>query len=299
VDTIRDACAIFAAGARDKGIGLRWEIAEDVPEWLECDAGRIRQVLLNLAGNAIKFTQQGEVRISASVGPRGDGEFVDLRFAVSDTGIGIPEESRTSIFEAFRQADGSTSRMYGGTGLGLTISARLVELMGGAISVESEPGRGSTFRFSVKAHLAAPAVKKAEWDGEGVGIRSLRILLAEDNPVNQKVAMALLTRRGHRVEAVGNGRLAVERSEAEAFDLILMDLQMPEMDGWEATRQIRERDGRTGVHVPILALTAHAMGTAQQDCLAAGMDGVIVKPFERGQFYEAIERTAWETPVAD
>ena len=145
--------SIFAAGARDKGIGLAWEIADDVPEWLECDAGRLRQVLLNLVGNAIKFTHRGEVRVAAGLLAHpgsSDGEFLDLRFAVSNTGIGIPEKARTSSVEeeAFRQADGSTSRTYGGTGLGLTISARLVELMGGEISVESEPGRGSIFRFS-------------------------------------------------------------------------------------------------------------------------------------------------------
>ena len=290
-DTMRDACSIFAAGAREKGIGLGWEIADDVPEWLECDAGRIRQVLLNLVGNAIKFTHHGEVRVAASVGIF-DGEFINLRFAVSDTGIGIPKEARTTIFEAFRQADGSTSRTYGGTGLGLTISARLVELMGGEISVDSEQGRGSIFRFCVKTRLAIPTAEKRKQHDQDAGSGSLRILLAEDNPVNQKVATALLTRRGHRVEIVGNGRLAVERSKAEMFDLILMDLQMPEMDGWEATRQIRREDRDMSVRVPILALTAHVMGEAQQECLAAGMDGVIVKPFEPEQFYDAIERTA-------
>ncbi len=294
-DTIRDACSIFAAGARAKGIGLAWEIADDVPEWLECDAGRLRQVLLNLVGNAIKFTHRGEVRVAASrlahLGSS-DGEFFDLRFAVSDTGIGIPEETRTSIFEAFRQADGSTSRTYGGTGLGLTISARLVELMGGAISVESEPGRGSIFRFGVKTRIAGPAEEKAERQRAASGGDSLHILLAEDNAVNQKVATALLARRGHRVEVVGNGRMAAERAKAEAFDLILMDLQMPEMDGWEAARQIRQRERETGARVPIVALTAHAMGGAQAECLAAGMDGVIVKPFDPEQFYDAIEKAA-------
>jgi len=292
VETIEAACSIFSNGAQDKGIGLAWEIADDVPEWLECDAGRVRQVLLNLVGNAIKFTQRGEVRISARAAAPADGDYVDLHFTVTDTGIGIPEEARTSIFEAFRQADGSTSRTYGGTGLGLTISSRLVELMGGKISVESVPGRGSAFRFWVKARRVAPMVEGPKQKAKSAPAGSLRILLAEDNPVNQKVAIALLSRRGHRVEVVNNGRLAVERSKTETFDLILMDLQMPEMDGWEATRQIRERDGELGVRVPILALTAHAMGKAQQECLAAGMDAVIVKPFEPVQFYEAIEKAA-------
>jgi signal transduction histidine kinase/ActR/RegA family two-component response regulator len=294
-DTIRDACSIFAAGARDKGIGLAWEIADDVPEWLACDAGRLRQVLLNLVGNAIKFTHHGEVRVAASLlayPGSSDGEFLDLCFAVSDTGIGIPEEAQTSIFEAFRQADGSTSRTYGGTGLGLTISARLVELMGGAIGVESEPGRGSIFRFWVKARIAEPAEEKTERQFAVSGDGSLHILLAEDNAVNQKVATALLARRGHHVEVVTNGRMAVERAKAKAFDLILMDLQMPEIDGWEAARQIRQHERETGGRLPIVALTAHAMGGAQAKCLAAGMDGVIVKPFDREQFYDAVEKAA-------
>jgi signal transduction histidine kinase/AmiR/NasT family two-component response regulator len=289
-DTIEDACSIFSNGAHSKGIELTWEIANDVPEWLECDAGRIRQVLLNLVGNAIKFTHRGEVRISASAETATNSEWVDLHFTVSDTGIGIPEESRASIFEAFRQADGSTSRTYGGTGLGLTISSRLVELMGGKISVQSETGRGSAFRFWVKAQRTEPTAESPEQESEFAHSSSLRILLAEDNPVNQKVATALLSRRGHRVEVVGNGRLAVERSNTQKFDLILMDLQMPEMDGWEATREIRQRDGELGVRIPILALTAHAMGEAQQQCLAAGMDAVIVKPFDPAQFYAAIEK---------
>ena len=290
-DTIEDACSIFSNGARDKEIGLAWEVADEVPEWLECDAGRIRQVLLNLVGNAIKFTHHGEVRIAATA-ETANGEWVDLHFTVSDTGIGIPEEARASIFEAFRQADGSTSRTYGGTGLGLTISSRLVELMGGKIRVESEVGHGSTFHFWVKARRTVPVLESPPPCSQAAAIESLRILLAEDNPVNQKVATALLRRRGHRVEVVGNGRLAVDRSGIEAFDLILIDLQMPEMDGWEATRQIRQRDGKRGVRVPILALTAHAMGQAQQACLAAGIDAVIVKPFDPAQFYEAIEEIA-------
>jgi CheY-like chemotaxis protein len=223
-------------------------------------------------------------------------DWIDVHFSVRDTGIGIPEESRTFIFEAFRQADGSTSRTYGGTGLGLTISSRLVQLMGGKISVESELESGSVFSFWVKAHRtsfarasAAPPLTLAD---QVAPSRSLRILLAEDNLVNQTVATALLKKRGHRVEVVGNGRLAVERSEAAAFDLILMDLQMPDMDGWEATRQIRERERGLGIHVPILALTAHAMSQAKRQCLAAGMDAVIVKPFDPVQFYDAVENGA-------
>ncbi|MGC4048975.1 MAG: ATP-binding protein [Paludibaculum sp.] len=286
-------CSTFLAGARERGIGLKWSIAPGVPEWLECDARRIRQVLLNLVGNALKFTHEGEVRVAASIRPVDDGG-MELHFAVSDTGIGIPESARTLIFEAFRQADGTTSRNYGGTGLGLTISSRLVRLMGGSISVESEPGQGSTFRFWVMAHTVA-----ALHDGispqayrmlENAEPRPLRILLAEDNIVNQRVATALLTKRGHSVEVVGNGQQAVDRSEAESFDRILMDLQMPEMDGWTATLLIRERERRTGGHVPIIALTAHAMSHIQHHCLEVGMDAVVVKPFDPGPFCAAVEQ---------
>jgi signal transduction histidine kinase/ligand-binding sensor domain-containing protein/ActR/RegA family two-component response regulator len=289
-DTLQGACSTFLASARDKGIGLSWKVAEDTPEWLECDAGRIRQVLLNLVGNALKFTHEGEIRVSARAREANDGSF-KLHFEVRDTGIGIPGESRSLIFEAFRQADGSTSRTYGGTGLGLTISSRLVELMGGKIGVESEPGSGSVFGFWVKARrVEAPAaVAEPAAPCETAAARPLRVLVAEDNVVNQRVATALLRNRGHHVVVVANGRVAVERSGLEDFDLILMDLQMPEMDGWTAARQIRERDRARQVHVPIIAVTAHAMNQAQEQCIAAGMDSVIVKPFDPVQFYEAIE----------
>jgi signal transduction histidine kinase/ligand-binding sensor domain-containing protein/CheY-like chemotaxis protein len=296
-DCLRSACSTFIPGAREKGIRLSWEIADGTPEWLECDAGRVRQVLLNLVGNALKFTHRGQIRVTAFTRPRNDGSF-DLHFEVSDTGIGIPEKARSLIFEAFRQADGSTSRTYGGTGLGLAICSRLVRLMGGDITVESQLGSGSIFSFWVKARqVSAPDRNGANESGRSKqqASRSLHILLAEDNLVNQKVATALLKNRGHRVEVVGNGLLAVERSQEQTFDLILMDLQMPEMDGWDATRAIRERDHRAGTHIPILALTAHAMNHAQEQCMEAGMDGIIVKPFDPAQFYTVIETTASQT----
>lgn len=299
-DTIQGACSTFLAAAREKGIRLEWEIAQDVPEWLECDTGRIRQVLLNLVGNALKFTNQGEIRVSASSECLNDGA-VALHLSVSDTGIGIPENALSLIFEAFRQADGSTSRTYGGTGLGLTISSRLVRLMGGSISVESELGRGSVFRFSVKAlRVAVPpknSASRADESGQNPSSRSLHILLAEDNVVNQKVATALLSKRGHTVVVVNNGRLAVERSRAEAFDRILMDLQMPEMDGWTATHLIREQERGGDVRIPIIALTAHAMAVAHERCLASGMDSVIVKPFDPDQFYDAVENCTHSEPM--
>ncbi len=290
-ETLMGACSTFTLDAREKGIRLHWEIADDVPAWLECDAGRIRQVLLNLLGNALKFTDHGDIRLSVSARDSADG--VDLHFAVADTGIGIPKEAQALIFEAFRQADGSTSRTYGGTGLGLTISSRLVQLMGGEINVESELGGGSLFRFWVKARrvpVPPPAEAPSSTDAASpAASRGLHILLAEDNLVNQKVATALLNKRGHSVVVVNNGWLAVERSKTQAFDLILMDLQMPEMDGWHATRLIRERESGSETRVPIVALTAHAMNHVRERCLAAGMDSVIVKPFEPARLYDTVE----------
>ena len=294
-DTLQGVCSTLMASAREKGIRLEWEAAEDTPEWLECDAGRIRQVLLNLVGNALKFTQQGEVRVTATVRPASE-DTMELHLAVSDTGIGIPEKAQVFIFDAFRQADGSTSRIYGGTGLGLTISARLVQLMGGAIGVDSVVGSGSVFRFWVRARrVPAPAIDRgAASNDSGLAAECppLRILLAEDNAVNQLVASTLLRKRGHSVVSVENGRLAVERSAAETFDLILMDLQMPEMDGWEATRQILERDRSAGRFVPIIALTAHAMSHVEKECLALGMESVVVKPFDPAQLSAAVEAAA-------
>jgi len=250
---------------------------------------RLRQVLRNLVGNAMKFTQRGQVVVQVSA-RYDDGDDVELHFAVSDTGVGIPQDQLANIFEPFRQGDGSTSREYGGTGLGLSICSRLIRLLGGAVTVESEVGKGSTFRFWIRARrvqaVKSPASEPAEADQP---VRPLRILLAEDNQINQQVAMALLTRRGHQVEVVGNGRLALERSAVEQFDAILMDVQMPEMDGWEATRRIRAREEGTGVHVPIIALTAHAMMEALGQCLEAGMDSFLIKPFEPAALYAAIE----------
>jgi signal transduction histidine kinase/CheY-like chemotaxis protein len=290
-DSVQDACSTFLATARDKGIGLAWKIGPEVPEWVESDDSRLRQVLRNLVGNAMKFTARGQVLVQVSA-RYDDGDAVELHFAVRDSGVGIPGDQLSNIFQPFRQGDGSTSRVYGGTGLGLSICSRLIQLLGGEIVVESEVGKGSTFRFwirarrvqAVKAPVVAPAVA-------GLPARPLRILLAEDNLINQQVALALLSRRGHKVEVVGNGRLALERSAVERYDAILMDVQMPEMDGWEATRRIRAREQGTGVHVPIVALTAHAMMEALGQCLEAGMDSFLIKPFEPAALYAAIEET--------
>ncbi len=423
----------MALRAHQKNLELVVEIAPSVQRRLVGDAGRLRQVLVNLIGNAIKFTGRGQILLQVSGDAAEHGQ-QDLHFVVEDTGIGIAADKLRSIFEAFDQADGSTSRTYGGTGLGLAIVSKLTQMMHGRIWVESDIGLGSRFHFTVRmrcadtlevseeqsekgrlkavrvlavddnpsnrkvvagilselgmqavmAESAAQALEmfqKARVDGHpfqlaildadmpGVNgfelarkilddpglagaivmmlkssnldaditscselwldchvikpvsraslresmlcalghptvhpavapgeasesLRRLSILLAEDNLVNQKLAVRLLEKRGHTITTVANGREAVEAFERDHFDLVLMDVQMPEMDGWTATEVIRDRERGTGAHVPILALTAHALKEHQDRCYAAGMDGFVTKPFEAARLYEAVENAA-------
>jgi signal transduction histidine kinase/CheY-like chemotaxis protein/HPt (histidine-containing phosphotransfer) domain-containing protein len=434
-DAIGFALNTLAVRAEQKGLELAYHVAPEVPEALVGDPHRLRQVIVNLVGNALKFTERGEVVVtvaSESLAP----ESATLHVKVTDTGIGIPPEKRAAIFEAFSQADGSTARRYGGTGLGLAICTQLVELMGGRIWVESEQGRGSQFQFTARFEVSdAPAPEPAadlaglrgmqilvadahptsrrflrevleSWgvrpleahDGpaaldllrsaransapihlalvssrlpgtdslEVVGAvreepdlrdtplvvlspagrpaeaararelgaaaclttpvrpselldtlltvllganagearhqpvltrpeaprQALRILLAEDNRVNQVLAVTLLEKWGHRVTVAENGRVALERLEREPFDLVLMDVQMPEMSGFEATTRIRERERGTDAHVPIIAMTAHAIKGDRERCLDAGMDGYVTKPIQPGAVQEAIAALA-------
>src|SRR5688572_13064946 len=442
-DAIEDSVKLLAPRADQKGLELSCRIAPDVPATLVGDAGRLRQVLLNLVSNAVKFTDRGEVGVDVSVdtsvdGPSAGGQddrAVTLRCTVRDTGIGIPEAKQGEIFAAFVQADASTTRRYGGTGLGLTISAQLVEMMGGRLWLDSEPGVGSQFHFVVR--LAVPEHTDAiaplafdlrtiralvvddnatnrrilaeileSWQMAAVGVatagealealrgahhagrpfhlvltdalmpevdgftlaaqiaadpdisavkivlltsagsaalqgrrasmfvamlvkpvkqselldaivtafaapatagrrrratparrskraaRALRVLVAEDNPTNQTLVSALLDQQGHHVTIVNNGRLAVERLAQEPFDLILMDVQMPEMSGLEATAAIREAERRTGGHIPIVALTARAMTGDREQCLAAGMDAYVPKPLRADELFAAIDAIA-------
>jgi CheY-like chemotaxis protein len=404
-ETVEQRVKALAVRAHQKGLELLCDIDPAVPEQIVADPARIGQVLVNLLGNAIKFTNRGEVELRVSSEPVGPDQ-VRLHFAVRDTGIGIPADKHTSIFEAFSQADGSTTRTFGGTGLGLTISAQLVELMGGRLWVESEPEHGSCFHFILPAEalpsqdqashgmtalfgvrvlivddnarsrciLAArlerqgmPSVtaagglqalhELAEADAVGapfglilldssvavldaLGIApvimlespglpagtaharecaasvtkpsgesqlletirrvlsgeaprtearplltpalcegpQLRVLLAEDNALNQKLAVRLLSKLGHAVVMVSNGYEALQALEQQTFDMVMMDVQMPRMDGFAATAAIREKEKTTGAHIPIIALTAHALDTDRERCLAAGMDGYVSKP---------------------
>lgn len=435
-DHLDETIATLAMRAHAKGLELACHVLDDVPEALVGDPCRLRQVLVNLIGNAVKFTSAGEVAVRVECEFR-DETSAGLRFSVRDTGIGIPHEKLGLLFQAFSQVDSSTTRKYGGTGLGLAISLQLVKLMEGRVWVESEPGHGSTFHFTARLGLssspvtplaaadlarlrglsvlvvddnatnrrilqdmlrqwgAVPAIAESgpealaalhaaanggepfqlilldnmmpEMDGfmlaeeigrhpglagstlmmlssadrrENIarcrdlgvkayltkpirrselqaamfsvlggldgfqtlsasprrsiiaGSRNLHVLLTEDNAVNQKLAVRLLEKRGHSVVVAGNGREALENLAREAFDVVLMDVQMPEMDGFEATRRIRERERGTGNHVPIVAMTAHAMKGDRERCLAEGMDGYISKPLRPSELFESVESLA-------
>ncbi len=297
LETLRPAAA-------HKALELRFEPSPGLPEVLNGDPGRLRQVLINLAGNAIKFTAAGEVVVRAGLesnSPQG----VWCHFVVADTGIGIAPEKQAAIFGAFEQADASMTRRYGGTGLGLAISRRLVELMNGRIWVVSpwrDPsGRvrgGSAFHSTA---LFAPAEEPAEAPievAEGspaapeteADDRPLHILLAEDNDINRKLACRLLEKQGHRVSIATNGREAVSMLEQTSVDVVLMDVQMPEMDGIQATAEVRRRERRSGRRTPIIAMTAHAMSGDRDRCLAAGMDGYIAKPVQARKLFQEIRR---------
>ncbi|HEX4649448.1 MAG TPA: response regulator, partial [Steroidobacteraceae bacterium] len=270
-----DAMKALLIHADAKQLDLSWEIAPETPDALLGDPLRLRQILLNLVGNAIKFTREGGVLVR--VKPQASSkEELSCYFSVRDTGVGIPPEKQAVIFAPFQQGDASTTRHYGGTGLGLTISARLVELMRGRIWLESTPGAGSTFHFTVRfglaarAPAAAPGRAAADSLEPQAGARKLAVLLVEDNSVNRRLAEIVLTRRGHAVTPVDSGATALEALRGRRFDLVLMDVQMPGMDGIETTRAIRESEQQDGVRVPIIALTAHAMAEDRERCLRAG-----------------------------
>jgi PAS domain S-box-containing protein len=323
--TVDESCSFFGLQARDKGLEFVTAVSGDLPEIVAGDPGRIRQVLTNLIGNAVKFTDSGRIEVEAQlVWPTSDGILV--RFIVSDTGIGIAPELQSHLFESFMQGDGSSTRKYGGTGLGLSISKQLVELMGGELGMESRPGGGSRFWFSANfgkvslpeaaavatpkrvirtvvapvtaSPVAAPAPivplaavlqPIAPAEKSNGSLRKLRVLLAEDNEINQRIALRLLDKLGHVADAVDNGRAAVEAVAQKKYDLILMDCQMPEMDGFEATAVIRNRERDKG-RTPICALTANAMEGDREKCLAAGMDDYISKPVGLEKLREAVER---------
>jgi PAS domain S-box-containing protein len=281
--------------ARSKGLELRCTVAADVPDEFIGDRGRLRQVLLNLVGNALKFTERGSISLEVAV-ERQQSDGCRLCFAVRDTGIGIPANRIEAIFAPFEQVDSSTARRYGGTGLGLPIACRLASLMGGQVQVRSVLGQGSTFSFTAclrRAHRAEGAgADQANSTGPGACSPTqprLRILLADDHEVNQRLGAGLLERQGHQVHVVGTGQDALAALASEApFDVVLMDVQMPGMDGLQATTALRRQEAGTGRHVPVIAVTAHAMQGDRERCLAAGMDGYVTKPISGATLARAL-----------
>jgi signal transduction histidine kinase/ActR/RegA family two-component response regulator len=292
-DCISRPVTLLEPMAQRKGVAMKLRLDRSVPERVIGDPGRLQQILLNLLDNAVKFTETGSIQMDVAASERPGGEW-DLAFSVTDTGIGIPDSKLETIFEAFAQADSSMSRRFGGTGLGLTISSRLVRLMGGSLDVESRLGEGSCFRFHilvrrVTGEIPAPPPSPVPAVLAGPESRKLRVLVAEDHPVNQQLIAALLKKQGNSVELAVNGTeaLAALASGVE-FDAVLMDVQMPEINGLEATQRIRRRERRCGGHIPIIAMTAHAMNGDRERCLAAGMDGYIAKPVRPQELFVAL-----------
>ncbi len=281
-DVVAEALEIAGVRARAKGLEIGSHIQPDVPARLTGDPGRLRQILLNLLGNATKFTERGELTVRVEM----DSAPATLHFSVSDTGIGIPPDRLPAIFDSFSQADASTTRKYGGTGLGLAISKRFVELMGGRIWVESTPGSGTTMHFTARfsiassgsAHLAAPVAPI-------ISTRSLRILLADDSEENRFLIRGYLKDSGSTIDEVENGAQAVEQFKQCAYDIVLMDAEMPVLDGYSATREIR-----ANASTPILLLTAHAFKEARDRGFAAGCTEHLTKPIKKATLIEAINR---------
>jgi CheY-like chemotaxis protein len=298
-DLLEKVREMVAVRAQEKRLALVCEIAPKVPGDLVGDPTRLTQVLLNLVGNAVKFTESGQValRVTQDAASSGPGT---LRFTISDTGIGIPREKLGTVFERFTQADSSTTRKYGGTGLGLTISKRLVELMGGRIWVESEFGKGSVFSFAVPFEIWAGATQRsavAVGTGPELPLRALSILLVEDSPDNRTITVAFLQDTPYRVEIAENGAVAYEKFTAGRYDLVLMDRQMPVMDGLTATRAIRKwEQANHRPPTPIIALTASALKGDQEKCVAAGCTAYLTKPIRQEVLLKAIKEHSRAAP---
>jgi PAS domain S-box-containing protein len=310
--TLDDTLRALSVRANKKQLKLLCNVEANVPDVLVGDAGRLRQVLLNLIGNAIKFTERGLVAVTVErlavppIRPMGSDAETDstglwLKFAVRDTGIGIAPDKQVKIFRAFEQEDSSTTRRYGGTGLGLSIAARLVGLMQGVIGVESEPGEGSVFTFTARFALPVALFGETEIKHPAVTpppqIAALRILIAEDNEFNAQLLEQLLLLRGHTVSVARDGLQTLSQIETGEFDLLLLDVHMPQLDGFGVIRAIRDRQPTTGGHLPVIALTARSREEDRQRCLAAGMDYFLTKPVQSSQLWEAIDRVTSLRPA--
>ena len=305
ISVVADVGSIMQARARQRDIRLSIEYTSDLPETILTDSARLRQALINLVGNAVKFTEKGGVRIVVTFLPKWRGDQLAVQFQVIDTGIGIGREKLAEMFQPFAQADAAYSRKHGGAGLGLTITNHIAGLLGGELTAESTPGEGSTFTLTIPTgslegvrmlHSLEEVAWEPGWDAplEAAGnLTGIRVLLAEDGPDNQRLVTTILTRAGAEVTLAENGCIAVERALSGHFDLILMDIQMPEMDGHQATRELRKQ----GVSVPIVALTAHAMSGDREKCLSAGCTGYLAKPISRRQLIETVmQHTGRQSP---
>ena len=287
---VNEVTQLLSGQAQQKKLALRSDIAAEVPAWFRGDATRLKQIFLNLVGNAIKFTHKGSVRVEVAM--MANGGWLECR--VKDTGIGIPPDRVGRLFEKFSQVDSSITRRYGGTGLGLAICKRLVEGMGGNITVESKHYQGTTFTFRIPAIPSeAPREVRPPPQAGPRRVMQARILLVEDNPVNQMLAMSMLQKLGASADLAKDGAEAVEKATAGAYDLILMDIQMPRMDGLTATRAIRATGG---IRQPrIVALTANAMDSDREACVAAGMDDFLSKPFQASELQEKLDAVVTAT----
>jgi CheY-like chemotaxis protein len=311
-DALNEMLKLLELPAQNKGLTLACHIRPDVPEWISGDPGRLRQIIVNLVSNAIKFTERGGVEVVVDIerhgastidqtresigqqpAPRDQPTTVVLSFAVTDTGCGVAPEMQEKIFDAFIQVENSPTRSHSGTGLGLAICRKLIEMMDGRIRVESRIGHGSMFRFTARFGAASPpemapnAITTRRLPQRGR--RSLHILVAEDNGVNQKLMIGLLTQWGHRVTVADNGRRALAALHEQTVDLLLLDMQMPEMNGFEVAAVIRNQETATGKHIPIIGLTAYAMKGDRERCLQGGMNGYMSKPINTRVLFEMIE----------
>ncbi|MFN7022552.1 MAG: ATP-binding protein [Phycisphaerales bacterium] len=294
---VEQVCSLMRVRAAARGLALEAAVSDTVPDAFAADPTRLRQILINLVSNAVKFTDSGSVRIDAELEPAAGDAPPVIRFDVADTGIGMTPDQLDRLFTPFTQADSSTTRHFGGTGLGLAISRRLARMMGGDITVRSQPGRGSVFTLRLTARSIAPAQAQPAAPAEFTADRplaGLRILLVEDGRDNQRLFSHHLSRAGALVDIADNGRLALERltaPDAPTFDLIFMDVQMPEMDGYQTARRLRD----AGLSLPIIALTAHAMREDRERCLAAGYTDFLTKPIDKARLIEAAHRHAART----
>jgi signal transduction histidine kinase/DNA-binding response OmpR family regulator len=299
---------LMKLSARQKNIDLEYQLGHDVPEYLNSDADRLVQVIMNLVNNAVKFTEEGTITVNVErLDPDKDG-METLKFSVTDTGIGIPPEKQKIISDTFNQTYTSYSRKFWGGGLGLTISAQLVHLAGGEIGLESSPGQGATFWFTWKytqptGELSVPkqtntaTIAVDQSQGTNFMLNGAKVLLAEDEPISRILIETLLEQAGLQIDVVENGKQAVEKALNGDYQAILMDVQMPVMDGLEATREIRNHERQHGGHLPVVALTAHAMHGDREKCLQAGMDDYLTKPLGKSELFDALTRYLTNTAL--